>query len=241
MHSPLLGPSAWRPLDDVARARGFGVVRPDLTGVADAAWPRWCSLVDTAVESTSGRADLVVVGHSGAGAFLPAIGHRLKDRLRAVVFVDAILPPVAGEHRTSEQFLRFLDDKTVDGRLLPWLDWWPTEVVGELVRSSEELEELRSDVPRLRRSFYDAPIPMPDDWSSGPCAYLQLSPAYSEESRMADHLGWPTSALDGSHLSIFTDPSVVLAAVEDLLDRVELTRSPDVVGDARPKDYGVPE
>lgn len=122
--------------------------------------------------------------------------------------------------------MRFLDDKTVDGRLLPWLDWWPTEVVGELVRSSEGLEELRSDGPRLHRSFYDAPIPMPDDWSSGPCAYLQLSPAYDEEFRMANEPGWPTSALDSSHLSIFTDPSVVLAAVEDLVDRVEVTTFP---------------
>lgn len=144
VHSPLVGSSSWRPLADVARARGLDVVRPDLTGVVDAARPQWRSLVDTAVDSTSGRADLVVVGHSGAGAFLPAIGHCLKDRLQAVVFVDAIVPPVVGEHRTSERFLGFLDDKTVDGRLLAWLDWWPPEVVSELVRSSEQLEELRS-------------------------------------------------------------------------------------------------
>jgi pimeloyl-ACP methyl ester carboxylesterase len=196
--------------------------------VVDAAVPQLRHLVDTAVGSTSGCADLVVVGHSGAGAFLPAIGHRVKNRLRAVVFVDAVVPPIAGEHRTSEPFSRFLDDKTVDGRLLPWLDWWPTAVVDTLARSSEQLEELRSDMPRLNRSFYDSPIPMPEDWSSGPCAYLQLSPAYAEEFRMANELGWPTSVLDGSHLSIFTDPSDVLAAVEDLVNRVDVTTSPDV-------------
>lgn len=229
VHSPLVGSSSWRPLDDVARAGGFDVVRPDLSGVVDAEWPQWRYLVDTAVDSTSGRTDLIVVGHSGAGAFLPAIGHRRKDGLRAVVFVDAIVPPVAGEHRTSERFLGFLDDKTVDGRLLAWLDWWPPEVVGELVRSSEQLEELRSDMPRLHRSFYGAHIPMPDDWSSGPCAYLQLSPAYDEESRLANELGWPTLLSDGSHLSIFTDPLAVLAAVEDLVDRVDSTTSRDLV------------
>ncbi len=194
--------------------------------MVDAERPQWRYLVDTAVDSALDRTDLVVVGHSGAGALLPAISHRLKDRLRAIVFVDAIVPPIAGEHRTSEEFSRFLDDKTIDGRLLPWLDWWPPQVVGELVRSLEQLEELRSDMPRLPRSFYDALIPMPDDWSSSPCAYLQLSPAYDEESRLANELGWPTSILDGSHLSIFTDPVAVLAAVEDLVDRVDFTTSP---------------
>jgi len=228
VHSPLVGPSSWRPFDDVARARGFDVVRPDLTGVVEAEPPQWRYLVDAAVGSASDRTELVVVGHSGAGAFLPTIGHRVKDRLRAVVFVDAIVPPPAGEHRTSEQFSRFLDDKTADGRLLPWLDWWPPPVVKELVRSSEQLEELRSDMPRLHRSFHEAHIPMPDDWSSGPCAYLQLSLAYAKESRLANELGWPTAVLDGSHLSIFTDSVAALAAVEDLVDRVDVTPSPDL-------------
>ena len=228
VHSPLVGPSSWRPFSNVACARGFDVVRPDLTGVVDAERPQWRYIVDTAVDSTSDRKELVVVGHSGAGAFLPAICQRLEDRLRAVVFVDAIVPPAAGVNHTSEQYLSFLDDKTIDGRLLPWLDWWPPEVVGVLVGSSEQLAELRSDMPRLHRSFYDPPIPVPDDWSSGPCAYLQLSRAYGEESRMANELGWPTSVLDGSHLSIFTDPSAVLAAVEDLVNRVDSTTSSGV-------------
>jgi len=143
VHSPLVGPSSWRPFTNVACARGFDVIRPDLTGVVDAERPQWRYIVDTAVDSTSDRKELVVVGHSGAGAFLPA-------------------------------------------------------------------------------------IPVPDDWSSGPCAYLQLSRTYDEESRMANELGWPTSVLDGSHLSIFTDPSAVLAAVEDLVNRVDSTTSPGV-------------
>lgn len=228
VHSPLVGSSSWRPFDDIARARGCDVVRPDLTGVVDAERPHWRDLVDTAVDSTSDRADLIIVGHSGAGAILPAISHRLMDRLRAVVFVDAIVPPVAGEHRTSEQFLRFLDDNTVDGRLLQWLDWWKPEIVSELVRSPQQLEELRSDMPRLHRSFYDAPIPMLEGWSSGPCAYLQLSRAYDEESRTAKALGWPRAVIDGSHLSIFTDPAAVLDAVENLVDEVDSTTSRDL-------------
>ena len=224
VHSPLVGPSSWRPLADVARARGFDVVRPDLTGVVDADLPQWRYLVETAVDSTHGHDDLIVLGHSGAGAVLPELGRRVQDRLRAVVFVDAIVPPAVGVHRTSEPFSRFLDDKMVDGRLLPWLDWWPPEVVAELVTSPQQLEELRSDMPRLHRSFYDAAIPVPEGWSAGPCAYLQLSPAYDDERRAATAFGWPAAVIDGTHLSIYTDPSAVLAAVEQLVDAADTPR-----------------
>jgi pimeloyl-ACP methyl ester carboxylesterase len=196
--------------------------------VVDADLPQWLHLVDTAVERTSDRSDLVVVGHSGAGAVLPAIVHRLKDRVRAVVFVDAIVPPDAGEHSTSEQFVEFLDDKTVDGRLPPWLDWWPDEVVNELVKSPAHLEELRADMPRLHRSFYDDPVPMPSGWSGGPCAYLQLSSAYDGEYRTAGELGWPRMIIEGSHLTIVTDPAAILTAVEDLVNKVDSTTFPDV-------------
>lgn len=224
VHSPLLGPSSWKPLADVARARGFDVVRPDLTGVVDAGPPQWQFLVETAADSTHGHDDLVVLGHSGAGALVPAVGHRLRDRLRAVVFVDAIVPPATGEHRTSEQFSRFLDDKMVDGRLLPWLDWWPPEEVSALVTSPQQLEELRSDMPRLHRSFYDAAVPVPEGWSAGGCAYLQLSPAYDDERRAATGFGWPTAVIDGTHLSIYSDPSAVLAAVEQLVGAADTPR-----------------
>jgi pimeloyl-ACP methyl ester carboxylesterase len=219
VHSPLVGPSTWRPFEDTARAAGLDVVRPDLTGVDDAGRPAWHHLVDTTVEAVSDRSGLVVIGHSGAGAVLPAIGHRLADRVRTLVFVDAIIPPAVGEHRASEPFLDFLDDIVVDGLLPQWLDWWPPDVGTSLVPSPTDLDELRADMPRLHRSFYDDPVPVPPDWTSGPCAYLRSSPAYDDELRRAGEFGWPTATTDGSHLSVFTDPAAVFAAVRSLVRR----------------------
>lgn len=218
VHSPLVGPSSWRPLADVARDRGIDAVRPDLTGVAEAVSPQWQHLVDVAVRSAVGPSGVVVVGHSGAGAVLPAIGERLGRRSRALVFVDAVVPPVEGEHRSSPGFLEFIDDKAVDGRLPRWLDWWPAETVNELVTSPADREELRADMPRLHRSFYDDPVPVPPDWAGGPCAYLELSAAYDEEYDQAGELRWPRTSIDGTHLSIFSDPSGVLDAIETLLE-----------------------
>ncbi len=221
VHSPLVGPSSWRPVDDEARARGVDVIRPDLTSVGDAPAPRWEHFVDSAVRATDGRSDLVVVGHSGAGAMLPAIGARMGDRLRALVFVDSVVPPPRGAHTTSERLRGSLDEKIANGRLLQWLDWWPDDVVAELVPGPEGRSELRSDMPRLPRSFYDEDVPVPLEWSTGPCAYLRLSSAYDEELDAAGRIGWPCAAIDGTHLSIFTDPSSVLDGIEALLTRLD--------------------
>lgn len=220
VHSPLVGPSSFRPLDDVAHDRGVDVFRPDLTGVADADAPQWQHLVDVAVSSATGRSELVVVGHSGAGAVLPAIAGRLGDRLRGIVFVDAVVPPAEGDQIASRELLEFIDDKAVDGRLPKWLDWWPPNVVDELLPSPAHQAEIRADMPQLRRSFYDDPIPVPPGWARGPCAYLRLSAAYHHEYDRAEALGWPRTSVEGTHMSIFSDPSVVLDAIERLLGRM---------------------
>lgn len=219
VHSPLVGPSSWRPLDQMARARGLDVQRPDLTRVAEAASPQWEHVVDLAWRAAEGHSDVVVVGHSGAGAMLPAIGERIGDRLRAMIFVDAVVPPAEGAHRTSEQLLDFIDGHAVDGRLEKWLDWWPTEVVDQLVPSPRDQAELRDDMPQLSRSFYDDAVPVPAGWATRCCAYLKLSAAYEDEYEMAAGFGWPRSEIDGTHLSIFTAPDAVLTAIEDLASR----------------------
>lgn len=82
IHSPLVGPSSWARAADVLLSRGSEVAVPDLTRVTESSPPWWRMLVDTAVAATADLAPpIVVVGHSGAGAFLPAIGERLRGRL----------------------------------------------------------------------------------------------------------------------------------------------------------------
>ena len=85
--------------------------------------------------------------------------------------------------------------------------------------SPADLDELRADMPRLHRSFYDDAVGVPSGWTSGPCAYLRTSPAYDDEYQRAGEFGWPTAAIDGTHLSIFTDPAAVFAVVRALVTR----------------------
>src|SRR6478672_7913094 len=98
VHSPLVGPTTWRPTADVLRAGGARVVVPALTPPVDAAPPWWRVAALEVVASVADLPDdqpLVVVGHSAAGPRVPAIAHRLAEAghpVAAHVLVDAGMP-----------------------------------------------------------------------------------------------------------------------------------------------------
>ena len=91
----------------------------------------------------------------------------------------------------------------------------------ELVPDADDRTELYADMPQLLRSFYDEDVTVPEGWSAGPCGYLRLSSAYDEEFTRAGVHGWPTASINGTHLSIFTDPSIVLDSIESLVEQLE--------------------
>lgn len=219
VHSPLVGPSTWVTAADLIRSRGFRVSVPNLTVVAQAPAPRWEVFVDVAVDGAATLAgDVAVVGHSGAGAFLPAIAGRLEGRTASLLFVDAVLPPPSGVYETPARLRALLDEQTVDGQLRRWLEWWPEEVVNELVPDMDERAALLADMPSLPRSFYDEAVPVPDGWTRQRCAYLKLSEAYDAEFAEAGRRGWRRVELNADHLAIRTQPGGVVQAMEPLLD-----------------------
>lgn len=219
VHSPLVGPSSWVRFAQRVGEQDADVAVPDLTQIAKAEPPWWTRLVDTAVAAADGLdSPIVVVGHSGAGAYLPEMGQRLGDRLGALIFVDAVVPPRQGAHQTPIGMKQLLDEQTIDGMLLPWLDWWPTAAVEELLPNPTDREVVAADMPRLPRSFYDEEIPVPEGWSGRWCGYLVSSAAYDAEFQEAGNRGWPRTAIDGTHLSVYTEPDRVLRAIESLLN-----------------------
>jgi len=216
VHSPLLGPSCWGPFGKVASKAGHTIAIPDLTNASTAHPPRWEALVEAAVDA--GRvlgSEPVVIGHSGAGVFLPEIAHRLGAM--ALLFIDAVVPPLQGVHRTSPALQRLLDDQVVDGKLRPWIEWWPTQTVADLLPELEDRSRLSSDMPTVPRSFYDEAVPVPEGWSDRSCGYLRLSAAYDEEYAEAGRRGWARLQFDGDHLSMFTRSAPVLSALEELI------------------------
>lgn len=134
--------------------------------------------------------------------------------------VDAVVPPQFGSHRTPEAMKEMLDQQTVNGTLRQWLDWWPPEVVAEILPDPADREQLASDMPSLPRAFYDYDVAVPPRWSEQTCGYVQLSAAYDADHAEAIARRWPTQRLASTHLATFTEPSEVLEAIRRVIDQI---------------------
>ena len=134
LHSPLVGPLTWQPAATSLHAAGYQVAVPSLTGVLDTGPPSHRTLAGRAAETirqANPTGAVVLIGHSGAGALLPAAAEASGTPLAAAVFVDAILPhPGVSWFQTAPQALREqLRGLARDGRLPAWHRWFPPKVV----------------------------------------------------------------------------------------------------------------
>lgn len=163
--------------------------------------------------------DLIVVPHSNAGLYVPAIAaHR---RALSFVFVDALLPAASGriELAPPAALLDVLRDKADEnGVLPPWTAWWPEADVAALfpvdtVRASVEREQ-----PRLPLSYFDGSLPIPPGWDQRPGAYLAFGESYSDERGDAARRGWPVATIAGTHLHMLVDPEQVASQILTLLN-----------------------
>jgi pimeloyl-ACP methyl ester carboxylesterase len=209
--SPLLGPATWESTADALERRGRRTAVPSLQGVAASAEPYWPVGVDAVVRS-AGDGPVVLVPHSNAGLFVPAVVDELGDRVQGVVFVDAALPGTGAV--APRDFLATLADS--DGRLPPWTSWWGDADVATLFPNAEVRARVEAEQPRLPLAYYDNLPPTKDGWDRSPCAYLWFGEPYDVTAETASARGWTTRHLPGNHLQMLADPDAVADAVLDL-------------------------
>jgi len=220
LHSPLLGPAAWRPVAAELARRGQVVEAP--------AWPRLSGLADRfyagltdGLAARLGSAEpLLLVAHSGAGALAPALAERLTGRVAGVIFVDAILPhPRHSWFDTAPAEMRErLRRGAVMGELPAWDAWWPPAALERLVPEDGLREGLLAELEPLPLAYFEEPAPAAG--FAGPTAYLQLSGAYDAEGKIAGRYGWPLVRLPLHHLAMLTHPEPIAAALESLAARL---------------------
>ena len=219
VHSPLVGPMTWVPAAEGLRDRGFPVAVCSPAGGP----PYYPRMAEAAARSVAGTGDVVLVGHSGAGALLPAIADVLGGRVRGAVFVDALLPhPGSSWFDTAPEPLReHLTALVRDGRLPPWNEWFPADAIEALLPDAEVRERFVGELPRLPIAYFEEPAPAPAGWTGVGCHYVRLSEAYDRAADEAQRRGWTVVREDADHLAPLTRPE----RISDLIARV--TRTPE--------------
>jgi hypothetical protein len=168
---------------------------------------------------------LVLVGHSGAGPLLGAVGAGLAAGGRPAggyLFCDAGLP------RDGATRLELLaaEDPAMAAAFRAELErggrfpTWGEAELAPLVPDPAARAALAGSLRPRDLAFFTEPLPSAPGWPDAPCGYLRLSPAYDTWIAAAEARGWPTAALDAGHFHPLADPGAVAAALLGLLARL---------------------
>jgi hypothetical protein len=197
---------------EALRRRGHDTTVPDLVATATTGDP--VAFARAAASVVDSDEDVVVVGHSAAGAILPAVaGLRPETRL---IFVDATLPPCDGPATAGGQFLDALRGIATDGLLPAWSQWWGEGVLQYLVHDEARRKVIEQELPRLPLMFFETPISLPADWCAGRGGFLLLSEFYRADATAAAALGWPVIERPGGHLDIANEEDDIAEMLEEL-------------------------
>ncbi|TME35556.1 MAG: alpha/beta hydrolase [Chloroflexi bacterium] len=221
IHSLAVGPTTWEPVRAVLLERGHKVDLPNLTATAVSPLPtalRVARRVAEAVDAKPGER-IVILAHSNAGLFAPAIGDALGHSRISYVFVDASVPPPSGTTGVvPEEFLSGLRAKAEHGLLPPWTEWWdPSDVAALFPPVAGLREAITREQPRLPLSWCEQTVEVPAGWDRSPCGYIYFGPPYDG---IADELvdrGWPVRHVPGLHLHMVVDPVAVADTIEEVV------------------------
>jgi hypothetical protein len=229
VHSPLVGPLTWEPVAERLRSAGRFVNCPSLAGVTDGVPPYYLRLAARVAGEVVGAcagSRVVLAGHSGAGALLPAIAAEIAARgdaadvaVHGVIFVDAILPhPGQTWFETAPASLgEHLVGLAREGVLPRWNEWFPAEAVSALIPEAALRDRFVADLPELPLAYLYETAPRAPGWPPAHCAYLRLSEAYDKFADEAERLGWPVRREDADHLAMLTQPDRIAAVLDQLV------------------------
>ncbi|HEX6425707.1 MAG TPA: hypothetical protein VFZ79_19615 [Acidimicrobiales bacterium] len=215
LHSPLVGPATWRCVGEELAAGGHDITLPDLRAAAVSGEP--LAVVRAALEPRAND-PMVVVGHSGAGFFLPSTAAHLGELVSGLVFVDAGLPPCEGEATLGADLLEQLRQMARDGILPKWSTWWGEGVMEALVPDAVRRAEIEVETPEVPLALYEASMTQPVGWcNTTPAGFLLLSDAYRQDADRARSLGWNVIEDVGNHLDLVNRPKPLARHIVELV------------------------
>lgn len=208
----------WAPVSRVLRGRGVPAFVADLQDDPENSAPYWvqhAASVANRLADVESERRVILVGHSGTGPLLPAIGAFSPHPVGGYVFVDAGLP-IPGQSRLEELEITLPElgaelrgRLETGGRYPEWTDEEAREILPDEGFRRGVLAELR---PRGLK-FFSEPFPHFAGWPDAPCGYIRFSSAYDQPAEEARAMGWTYRELDAGHFHMVVAPEAVAEAV----------------------------
>jgi hypothetical protein len=223
IHSPLVGPLTWLPVQQPLAAGGHDVVIPRLK-IDGKEFPHYWQqhvhdvIVGIHAQGIQPDHPLVLVGHSGAGVLLPVVAEALENPVTVYIFVDSDLPQ---PNRSRLDLFDAPDEAqsfrqaAVDG-LLPT---WTEEHLREAIPDDDLRTRFVAELQPMPLAVYEEAIPVPANWPDAPCAYLLFSPVYNSAAQKARRAGWNYLELPGQHFHMLVQPDTIAQALIDIAVR----------------------
>ena len=224
VHSPLVGPATWDAVASELTSLRWRVAVPSLVPTLQAVGSHLVAQ-GTAIAAAARHLEgpPVLIGHSGAGPRLPAYATFLPTAVHAYVFVDARLPFADGRSWWDESGDDFAAgvDVAAEGALPPWIEWWSSEVLEEVLRDPTLRAQMAHEARPTPVAMLMEPVQINASWQEAKCAYLLLSEHYESAASEATQRGWPVERLKLGHLATMSDPGAVTDALVRLLARLD--------------------
>jgi pimeloyl-ACP methyl ester carboxylesterase len=201
VHGAWGGSWAFKKVDSILTSRGYTVYRPSLTGQGERVHLSSPEVglsthIDDVVNTIlfEDLHDIILVGHSYGGMVISGVADRVPDRIRQVVYLDALVPN-DGESALSMSNTKPSDlkDMLKDGFVVPfWVkaDQKPPKDVPQPLKTWTEPISLKNPAAQHLRSRYILTVeagkdPKADDFAM-----------HAERARQR---GWPVVQLMSDH------------------------------------------
>src|SRR6266581_4031120 len=218
VHGAWGGAWAFRRVDALLRDKGYNVYRPQLTGLGDRVHLSRPDIgLSTHIEDVVNTIlfedlhDIILVGHSYGGMVITGVADRVPDRIKRLVYIDALVP-ADGESVTTIFGNRndFLKSMTKGDYVVPaWVkpDQPPPKDVPQPLKTFTEPILLKNPAARKLPATYILTVEKGKE--------AKDDDFYSQSLRAKDR-GWPVLQLTSDHNPQWS----ATEALVEMLDRI---------------------
>jgi len=233
VHGTWHGGWVWRDVRRILAGRGHDVFTPSCTGCGDRKHLMSPDIgLDTHITDITNLIeyeeldDVILVGHSFAGLTITGVADRMKDRIRRLVYLDALVPRtdrMSGVTRNEDgsfpEYWRKREEKFIDGYQMDYFAEYPLEM---LVPADDEANKAwlaRRITPHPARGWSDILELENGGWEDLPrtflhCVAQEYRPTSPAMVGPAKEPGWDYRAMQWSRNAMVTHPQ----ELADLLD-----------------------